>query len=52
MNVGVFLFADLVGGQDEEWVNNRIIKQYHYNISLALRLSLSPSQPRWILIVS
>jgi len=28
--VGAFLVADIVGGQDEEYVNNRIIKQYHY----------------------
>jgi hypothetical protein len=28
--VGPFLVADLIGGQDEEWVNSRIIKQYHY----------------------
>jgi hypothetical protein len=28
--VGPFLVADIVGGQDEEWVKNRIILQYHY----------------------
>ena len=30
MMVGPFLFADLVGGQDEELVKNRIIHQYHF----------------------
>jgi hypothetical protein len=28
--VGPFLVAEIVGGQDAEWVANRIIKQYHY----------------------
>ncbi len=28
--VGCFLVADIVGGQDEEWVKNRIILQYHF----------------------
>jgi hypothetical protein len=28
--VGPFLVADIVGGQDEEWVINRIIIQYHF----------------------
>lgn len=28
--VGPFLVADIVGGQDEEWVKNRIIHQYHF----------------------
>lgn len=28
--VGPFLVADIVGGQDEEWVKNRIILQYHF----------------------
>jgi len=28
--VGPFLVADIIGGQDEEWVKNRIIHQYHF----------------------
>ena len=28
--VGIFLVADMVGGQDEDIVNSRIIKQYHF----------------------
>jgi hypothetical protein len=28
--VGPFLVADLVGGEDEEWVKKRIILQYHF----------------------
>lgn len=28
--VGCFLVADIIGGQDEEWVKNRIILQYHF----------------------
>ncbi|MGA8429882.1 MAG: hypothetical protein WB729_08680 [Candidatus Sulfotelmatobacter sp.] len=28
--VGPFLVADLVGGEDEEWVKNRTILQYHF----------------------
>lgn len=28
--VAPFLVADMVGGQDEEWVKNRIILQYHF----------------------
>lgn len=28
--VSPFLVADLVGGQEEEWVKNRIILQYHF----------------------